>query len=107
MKITYFGHSAFLIDELLIDPFIRTTTICPAKFDDIKCKIICVTHDHHDHLGDTFEIAKNNNATVVGISDIVNKAEENKLKTVKTIITTKNITKNFPSLIYVVEIEAI
>jgi len=81
MKINYFGHSAFLIDDLLIDPFITGNPNCPVKVDDIKCKMICVTHDHHDHLGDTFEIAKKNDATIIGISDIVKKAEEKKLKT--------------------------
>lgn len=33
--------------------------------------------------------------------------EESRVKIVKTIITMKKLTKNFPSLIYVVEIEAI
>jgi len=81
MKIKYFGHSAFSFDDLLIDPFIRENPLCKIKVGDIKCKIVCVTHDHHDHLGDTYEIAKSNNATVVGIFDIVKKAEENGLKT--------------------------
>jgi L-ascorbate metabolism protein UlaG (beta-lactamase superfamily) len=75
MKINYFGHSAFLLDDLLIDPFIKENPICPVKVGDIKCKTICVTHDHPDHLGDTFEIAKKNDATIVGISEIVKKAE--------------------------------
>lgn len=81
MKIRFLGHSAFLIDDLLIDPFIKENPVCPVKVDDIKCKIICVTHDHWDHLGDAFEIAKKNNATIIGISDIVKKADENGLKT--------------------------
>lgn len=33
--------------------------------------------------------------------------EENRVNTVKTIITMKKLTKNFPSLIYVVAIKAI
>jgi len=81
MKIKYFGHSAFLIDDLLIDPYIRENPVCSVKVEDIKCNIICVTHDHHDHLGDSFEIAKRNKATIVGIYDIVKKAEEQGLKT--------------------------
>jgi L-ascorbate metabolism protein UlaG (beta-lactamase superfamily) len=81
MKIKYFGHSAFLIDDLLIDPYIKENPACPVKIGDIKCNIICITHDHHDHLGDAFEIAKKNNATIVGIYDIVKKAEEKGLKT--------------------------
>ncbi|NIM47298.1 MAG: metal-dependent hydrolase [Candidatus Aenigmarchaeota archaeon] len=81
MKIKFLGHSAFLIDDLLTDPFIKNNPICPIKVEDIKCKIICVTHDHHDHLGDAFEIAKNNDATIVGIYDMVKEADEKGLKT--------------------------
>jgi len=81
MKIKYLGHSAFLIDDLLIDPFIKKNPICLVKIEDIKCNIICVTHDHWDHLGDSFEIAKNNNAVIVGISEIAKKADEKNLKT--------------------------
>ncbi len=81
MKIKFLGHSAFLIDDLLIDPFIKDNPICPVKIEDIKCKIICITHDHWDHIGDSFEIAKNNDATLVGVSDTVKKAEEVGIKT--------------------------
>lgn len=81
MKIKFLGHSAFLIDDLLIDPYIKENPVCTVKVEDIKCKIICITHDHQDHLGDAFEIAKNNNAIIVGIFDIVRKAEEQGLKT--------------------------
>ncbi len=81
MKIKFLGHSAFLIDDLLIDPFIKKNPLCPVKVGDINCKIICVTHEHWDHLGDAFEIAKKNKATVVGITDITKKADDKKLKT--------------------------
>jgi len=81
MKIRYFGHSAFLIDDLLIDPYIKGNASCSVKVEDIKCNIICVTHDHSDHLGDSFEIAKKNNATIVGIKDIVEEAKKKDLKT--------------------------
>ncbi len=70
MRIKYFGHACFLIDELLIDPFITGNPKCNFKPEEIKCKIICVTHDHQDHLGDAIEIAKNNNATIVAIHEI-------------------------------------
>ena len=70
MKIKYFGHSTFQIDDLIIDPFIKDNKAASTKVADIKCKIICVTHDHFDHLGDTVEIAKNNNATVVAVGEL-------------------------------------
>ncbi len=80
MKIKFLGHSAFLIDDLLIDPFINKNPVCPVKVKDIKCKIICLTHDHWDHLGDAFEIAKNNDATIVSIFEIIRVAKEREIK---------------------------
>jgi len=80
MKIKYFGHSAFLVDDLLIDPFIQGNPHCTSKVEDIKCKVICVTHDHLDHLGNAFEIAKNNDATIVAIHEIAELAASKGLK---------------------------
>ncbi len=80
MKLKWLGHAAFLIDDLLIDPFIKDNPVCPVKIKDIRCKIICVTHSHHDHLGDAIEIAKNNNATIVGIHEMSVYAEDNGVK---------------------------
>src|SRR3990172_9319324 len=76
MKIKWLGHAAFLIDDLLIDPFIKDNPACPVKVNDVKCKIVCVTHDHSDHLGDAFEIAKRNNATFVAVHELAMKAKE-------------------------------
>jgi len=80
LKIKFLGHSAFLIDDLLLDPYIKNNPLTPVKVEDLKCKIICVTHNHDDHFGDTIEIAKNNNAIVVGLFDTVKKAEREGVK---------------------------
>jgi L-ascorbate metabolism protein UlaG (beta-lactamase superfamily) len=72
MKIKYFGHATFLIENLLIDPFIRENPLAKVSADEVKCDIICITHDHRDHLGDVTEIAKLNKATVVGVPEVVN-----------------------------------
>ncbi|QEK11056.1 metal-dependent hydrolase [Crassaminicella thermophila] len=70
MKIQFLGHSCFYIEEgnfkALIDPFLTNnpqSSAKPSDFNDLTH--IFVTHGHGDHLGDTVEIAKNNNATVV------------------------------------------
>ncbi len=81
MKIKYFGHSAFLINNLLIDPYIRENPMCNEKIEDIKCDIICVTHDHGDHLGDAFDIARENDATIVAIHELAVEASKGGLKT--------------------------
>ncbi|BDZ71805.1 hypothetical protein GCM10025861_23220 [Methanobacterium petrolearium] len=69
MKIRWLGHSAFSIStpntEILIDPFIRDNPACPVEIEDLKADIICVTHGHKDHFGDTVELAEVNDATVI------------------------------------------
>lgn len=70
MYIQFLGHSCFYIEEnnfkALIDPFIKNnpeSKISTTDFHDLTH--IFVTHGHGDHLGDTIEIAKKNNATVI------------------------------------------
>lgn len=70
MKIKWLGHSAFSIStpnnvNILIDPFIRDNPACPVEVDDLKADIICVTHGHKDHFGDTVELAEKNGATII------------------------------------------
>lgn len=80
MKVKYLGHSSFLIENLLIDPFISGNPKANINPDDIRCDIICITHDHSDHLGDAFEIARRNNATIVAIHEVAVLAQKKGLK---------------------------
>jgi L-ascorbate metabolism protein UlaG (beta-lactamase superfamily) len=73
LEVTWLGHSAFEIgdmDQIVIDPFITGNPVAPKKWQDIKCGIVAVTHGHGDHVGDTIEIARKNNATIVAIHEI-------------------------------------
>jgi len=36
----------------------------------VTCDIVAVTHGHGDHVGDTIDIARKNNATIVAIHEI-------------------------------------
>jgi len=79
--IRYFGHSAFeiVIDgkKVLIDPWLENPK-SPIKPDEIKeVDYIIITHDHGDHLGNAFDIAKKTGATIVGIYEIAMLANEN------------------------------
>lgn len=69
MNITYFGQSVLLVehgqDAIIIDPFINGNPHTNIKVEDINVNYIYVTHGHEDHLGDTVELAKRNNATVI------------------------------------------
>ncbi len=69
MKITFWGHAAFLIENgnhrVVIDPFLTGNPVARVKPEEVECDYIIVTHGHGDHLGDTISIAKKNNAVVI------------------------------------------
>ena len=73
-NLTYHGHSVFEIKSgnhnIIIDPFISGNKHSKIKPADIKADYIILTHAHGDHFGDTLEIAKNNNATVIAIHEL-------------------------------------
>jgi L-ascorbate metabolism protein UlaG (beta-lactamase superfamily) len=76
MKLTYFGHSCFLIEtggkRILIDPFISGNPLVHGiDVKSIRCDYIFVTHGHADHVADLETIAGlNADATVVGIWEV-------------------------------------
>ncbi len=76
-SLVYYGHSAFELDvggkKVLIDPWI-TNPLSKVKPGDIRdVDYIILTHDHDDHLGDTFDILKNNpKAKVISTYEIAN-----------------------------------
>lgn len=75
MKLKYLGHAAFYIEsgdfKALIDPFISGNPQAKCSPDDFtNISHIFVTHGHGDHLGDTVNIAKKNNSTVISNFEI-------------------------------------
>jgi L-ascorbate metabolism protein UlaG (beta-lactamase superfamily) len=75
-KLTYFSHSAWKIETgnftILIDPFLNDNPTSPVKANEVTADFIIVTHGHGDHVGDSIEIAKANNATVITNNEIAN-----------------------------------
>ncbi len=68
-KITWLGHSAFLIEEedlrILIDPFLDgCPTASMASADLPPIDVVLVTHDHADHVGQAVEICKSHGAVL-------------------------------------------
>jgi L-ascorbate metabolism protein UlaG (beta-lactamase superfamily) len=69
-KITYYGHSTFLISingkNILFDPYISPNQKAKQiDIESIAADYILVTHGHSDHVADVEAIAKKNGATVV------------------------------------------
>ncbi|MEO0794612.1 MAG: metal-dependent hydrolase [Verrucomicrobiota bacterium] len=74
MKLSYFGHAACLLEtegaKLLFDPFLSGNDHCTIDPKTVKCDYILLTHAHDDHVGDTIEIAKANDATVIANNEL-------------------------------------
>jgi L-ascorbate metabolism protein UlaG (beta-lactamase superfamily) len=78
-SVKWLGHAAFEIEiadkRVLIDPFLKENPLSPLKPEDLQhIDIIVITHDHGDHFGDSIEIAKKHNSTVVSVYETANKA---------------------------------
>jgi len=69
LKISYHGHSVVKIETegktIMIDPFISGNGATNLIAQDLQVDVILLTHGHNDHVGDTVELAKRNNALVV------------------------------------------
>ena len=69
--LTWLGHSTFRLDtsggkRVYVDPFLNGNPKCPEnETTPERVDIIAITHAHGDHLGDTIDLAKKHNATVV------------------------------------------
>jgi len=76
MKITYYGHSCFLVEaggkRLLFDPFVSGNLLAGAvKAADIRCDFVFLTHAHSDHVADVETVMQHNpKAVIVGIWEI-------------------------------------
>ncbi len=75
MKVTYFGHSCFMVEvkgkKLLFDPFISPNPLAKnIKIEEIRPDYIFISHGHEDHLADLVTIAKQSNALVVGVWEL-------------------------------------
>jgi len=78
MRLTFLGHAVLLISDIegkynvIIDPFITGNPAYPKDFQLPKIDYIMVTHGHGDHLGDTVELCKKYNSTVISNFEICN-----------------------------------
>ncbi len=74
LTLTWYGHSAFRLDSgdhaVLIDPFISGNPSATVPAESVNAGAILLTHAHNDHVGDTVEIARRNNATVIATAEL-------------------------------------
>ncbi|MBD3383119.1 MAG: metal-dependent hydrolase [candidate division Zixibacteria bacterium] len=74
LAVNYLGHSCFMLSDgshtLIIDPFLSGNSLAETSPADVTCDYILVSHGHGDHWGDSEEIAKNNDAVVIGPNEI-------------------------------------
>jgi len=84
MQITWLGHSALKIAgsrTIYVDPFLSGNPRASLRVQDIdRADIVIVSHDHGDHLGDSFVICQQTGATLVALHEIAVAAQERKLK---------------------------
>lgn len=87
MKLTYHGHSVVYFEsngkKVIIDPFINGNGQCDIEVEDVEVDYIILTHGHNDHVGDTVEIAKKNNATVIAVFELANYISAQGVETVE------------------------
>jgi len=74
-RIRWLGHAGFEVELtnkiLLIDPWLTGNPLAAVTVSEVKkTDVVCVTHDHRDHLGDAVEICKRTGATFVGIHEL-------------------------------------
>lgn len=75
MRVTYFGHSCFLIEfngkKLLFDPFITKNPLATSiDVESIEADYILVSHGHFDHIDDAVRIADKTGALVISNYEI-------------------------------------
>ena len=69
MKVTFLGHSTFLIEidgiRMLLDPFMSGNDACEIDPLTIDCEYILLSHGHQDHVLDAEAVAKRTGASLI------------------------------------------
>lgn len=89
ISLTFLGHSAirvhYGIHDILVDPYLSGNPVAIAsgiRADQFRPTHIVLTHAHGDHLGDTVEIARASQATVVATFELANHVADQGCRTI-------------------------
>lgn len=76
MKVTYYGHSALLVEteeaKVIIDPFLSGNPDSGISPEDVEVDAVLLTHGHSDHFGDALDIAKRNGCPIFAVFELAN-----------------------------------
>ncbi len=80
MKLTFLGHSGWLVDsnaqQVAIDPFLTGNPVATQRAEELSPSYILLSHAHGDHYGDTEGIANRTGTTVVASFEVVSHLEK-------------------------------
>ena len=69
MRLTYFGHSAFLLEaaglRFVFDPWLSRNPHGPIDPAQLPCDFVLCSHAHDDHCADALPLARAHGATIV------------------------------------------
>ncbi len=76
IKIKFIGHASFMFETdegqtIYIDPWLNDNPASDLKVVDVtEADVVCVTHGHVDHLGDSIQVVKQTGAVLIGSPEI-------------------------------------
>ena len=69
MRVTYFGHSCFLVEtagaRLVLDPYLSENPHGIVDPAGVPCDFVLCSHAHEDHICDALDLARQHRATIV------------------------------------------
>ncbi len=69
-RFTWIGHASVKVEAdgkiFFFDPWLQGNPVCKMTLEDVtKADVVCVTHGHDDHIGDSLAIVKKTGAVLI------------------------------------------
>ena len=86
MKLTYFGHSCFLLEtagsRLVFDPYLSENPHGAVDPGTVPCDLVLCSHAHEDHTCDALALARLHGASIVAPYELANYFESQGARTI-------------------------